>query len=291
MIVSDITGGLGNQMFQYAVGYALAKKNAVSYKVDISHLTKDYQRVSKVVVPREYQLNLFQVSASILPTLNIREKNMLQKALGRAYRYWKMGSLLKTKFIRDQSPWEYQSDLMQQKGNIYLCGFWQSWKYFDSYRNDIRKEFRIRENILSKETQKLIQNDSNTVGIHIRRGDYRLCDNWLIDASFYTRALKLLKEKYGENLEILVFCDETGFAEKIFQGEKNIQYITASKKFSDFEEFAILSGCKHHIISNSTFSWWAAYLGEQQGTEVIAPVFRQWKNEYYLDNWIKIDMN
>lgn len=291
MVVSDITGGLGNQMFQYATGYALAKKNNDSYKIDISHLTQDYQKASKIVVPREYQLGQFEVSAKILPTLHIPEHNKLQKGVGRLYRYFQMGSLLSTKFILDRNAWEYQPNLMQQKGSIYLCGFWQSWKYFDSFRDDIHKEFQIKKDALSKKAWNLIHTKGNTVGIHIRRGDYKLCNNWLIDASFYTKALKLLKEKHGKNLEILVFCDEVGFAEQLFQEEKNVYYITALKEFTDFEEFAILSGCKHHIISNSTFSWWAAYLGEQQCTEVIAPVFRQWKNEYYPDNWIKIDMN
>lgn len=291
MVVSDITGGLGNQMFQYAAGYALAKKNNDSFKVDISHLTKDYQKASKVAVPREYQLEQFEVSANILPTLHIPEHNKLQKGIGRLYRYFRMGSLLGTKFILDQDAWEYQPDLMQQKGSVYLCGFWQSWKYFDSYRDDIRKEFQIKKDALSEKAWNLIHAGGNTVGIHIRRGDYKLCDNWLIEASFYTKALKVLKKKHGEDMEILVFCDEGGFAEQLFQDEKNIRYITASKEFSDFEEFAVLSGCKHHIISNSTFSWWAAYLGEQQCAEVIAPVFRQWKDAYYPDNWIKIDMN
>lgn len=291
MIVSDITGGLGNQMFQYAVGYALAKKNNDSYKIDISHLTKDYQKASKVAVPREYQLNQFQISAEILPTLHIQEKNKLQKVFGRAYRYLMMGDLLQTKFVRDESPWEYQPELMKCAGSVYLCGFWQSWKYFDSCRDDIRKEFQIKKDALSEKAWNLIHAEGDTVGVHIRRGDYKLCNNWLIDASFYTKALKVLKEKHDEEMEIFVFCDEAGFAEQLFQEAKNVRYITASKEFSDFEEFAVLSGCKHHIISNSTFSWWAAYLGEQPCAEVIAPVFRQWKDEYYPDNWIKIDMN
>lgn len=291
MVVSDITGGLGNQMFQYATGYALAKKNNDSYRVDISHLTKDYQKASKVAVPREYQLGQFEISAEILPTLHIPEHNKLQKGIGRLYRYYRMGSLLRTKFILDQNAWEYQPNLMQQKGNIYLCGFWQSWKYFDSFRDEICKEFRIKKDALSGKAWGLVQAEGNTVGVHIRRGDYKMCDDWLIDTSFYTKALKVLKDKYGQDMEVLVFCDEAGFAEQLFQEEKNVHYITASKEFSDFEEFAIMSGCKHHIISNSTFSWWAAYLGTREENTVIAPIFKQWTSDYYPNSWMKIDVN
>lgn len=291
MIVSDITGGLGNQMFQYAVGYALSKKNNDEYKIDISHLTKDYQTASKIVVPREYQLCRFNISAKILPTLHIQEKNKLQKLIGRTYRYLQMGSIFRTKFVRDRNPWEYVPEQMQVRGNVYLCGFWQSWKYFSEYRDDIMKEFQIKKDSLSENAWRIVTARRNNVGIHIRRGDYKVCNNWLIDAKFYKKALRLIQEKYGRNLEILVFCDDAGFAEGLFQEQKDIHYVTASKSFTDFEEFAILSSCKHHIISNSTFSWWAAYLGERKETEVIAPVFRQWTASYYPDSWIKIDMN
>lgn len=291
MVVSDITGGLGNQMFQYAVGYALSKKNCDEYKIDVSHLTKDYQIASKIVVPREYQLCRFNISAKILPTLHIQEKNKLQKLIGRTYRYLQMGSVFQTKFVRDRNPWEYVPDQLCVRGNVYLCGFWQSWKYFSEYRDDVIKEFQIKEGSLSEKAWRIVKDRKNNVGIHIRRGDYKVCNNWLIDAMFYKKALDLLKKKYNQNIEIFVFCDDVGFAENLFQNEKNICYITATNNFTDFEEFAILSSCKHYIISNSTFSWWAAYLGEQEDTTVIAPVFRQWTSNYYPDNWIKIDMN
>lgn len=291
MIVSDITGGLGNQMFQYACSYALAKKRNDQYKIDVSHLSVEYQKNSKIKTPRKYQLKYFNITADILPTLSIEENNLLKKAIGRLYRYFRMGSLFRTSFIRDRDPWAYHPEQLNYKKNAYFCGFWQSWHYFDEYKDDIKREFQIQENILSTEAQGLIRNCREAVGIHIRRGDYKVCDNWLINERFYVDALRCIKRSLGKSIDILVFCDEPGFAEELFQGEKNIRYITAEQRYTDLEEFAILSACKHHIISNSTFSWWAAYLGEQDDSITIAPVYNHWNDSYYLNNWIKIDMN
>lgn len=291
MVVSDITGGMGNQMFQYACGYALSRKKNDLYMIDISHLSSDYQKNNRIAVPREYQLGHFKITADVLPTLALSENNIFKKVIGRLYRYYRIGSIFQTKFVRDCSAWEYWPNQLEYKKNIYLCGFWQSWRYFDEYRQEIRKEFQIKENELSSAAQNLIAHCAKNVGIHIRRGDYKMCDNWLIDESFYIHALEHIKKTCDDIIGILVFCDEIEFAEKLFKKETNVQYITAEKRYTDLEEFAILSACKYHIISNSTFSWWAAYLGNEEESVTIAPVYRQWKEDYYPNEWIKIDMN
>lgn len=291
MICVDINGGIGNQLFQYASGLAIARKNNTDFCIDISHMDAAYQRSANPIAIREYALSQFSISAQPLKTKAVNTKNKICRLINRYQKFIEMGHPLSTKFVFEKDAWTYDEKLERCGRNAYLCGFFQSWRYFDPYREILMEEFKPQKKYISRQAANLIErcrSNKRSVGVHIRRGDYKVCHDWLIDESFFLDAIREMKALLSQNIDLFVFCNESGFAEALLTNEQKIHFVSAEGNFSDFEEFCILSSCANQIISNSSFSWWAAYLNQNQEKKVIAPVFNHWKEDYYLPDWMTL---
>ncbi len=284
MIIVRLKGGLGNQLFQYAAAKQLSVKYNIPLKLDLSFLEADASDYTK----RHYELDKFKINADIC-TVEEAERAM-QKQRGNVFH--------KTR-IREKKFRLYKIKL-RTGNNYYLNGYWQSEKYFKDIEDLIRKEFVFKETIDDEYFIRLEQQivSSNSVSVHFRRTDYITNEKAIkhfeiCSLDYYQRAVELLSGRISQ-LKLFVFSDDIAWVKTHFR----TQYPTVFVETSDpslHSDFRLMSMCKQHIIANSTYSWWAAWLNPDKEKIVIAP--RKWyknKREQWHaadripKEWIKI---
>jgi hypothetical protein len=283
MIITKLQGGLGNQMFQYAFGLAVAKKLGTQLKLDCSRYLVDRKR--------PFDLDKFNISAGLATDTEIREstkKTLIEKLLSKPSRT----------AIVEPLPSRYYEEYLNAnaKDDMHFEGFWQSEKYFKAIENQIRQEYSLKgphSQAFNEMTDRI--NGSNSVSIHVRRGDYLLAKHQNIynacSIDYYKEAIGVIKEKIGQ-IEIFVFSDDPEWVKNNFTPIFPFTLVS-NGSFSIPEELALMSLCKYNIIANSTFSWWAAWLNSNNDKIVISP--KKWfvdpnNNERDLipTTWIKI---
>ncbi|HEY0979824.1 MAG TPA: alpha-1,2-fucosyltransferase [Candidatus Paceibacterota bacterium] len=292
MVITRLQGGMGNQMFQYAAGRALAIKNNTSLGLDLEYLLDRTPR--KGFTFRNYDLDLFSIEAEIVQQANI-------PFLYRGFGSGKVALLLNK--LRDkilpapgkEKGFSFDPSVLNLGSDMYLYGYWQSYKYFESITETIRKDFTPRLSLPQnvQELKKEIES-KNSVCIHVRRGDYvGNSVHEVVGRSYYDTALTMLKERtpiehvyvFSDDIQwckdALSFAYPTTFVGPEFAGERAIGH------------FELMRACTHFIIPNSSFSWWAAWLGTSLSKAVIAP--KQWFKDATIDTtdlvppqWIRI---
>jgi hypothetical protein len=261
MIIVKIIGGLGNQMFQYAVGRAISYKNNDILKLDIAEF-KNYQ------LHNGYRLNVFNVDCQLAVSHEINAmiiKNKILKKLAKIGIYnCKKGTFYVEK---SQNETKFDPKIFSYK-NLYLSGYWQNEKYFSDIRNILVKEFTFK-NIISKRAAKymdLIKN-TNSISVHIRRGDYLALD-WFLGIEYYKKAIEYVNTQII-NPSFFIFSDDIEWCKNNLDFVKNAVYI--EKTNSELEDLELMKNAKHNIIANSSFSWWAAWLNANKDKIIIAP--------------------
>jgi len=267
MIISKLQGGLGNQMFQYAAGFALAKKLKTSLKLDLSYYRQDFIKTGDT--KRVYELDCFRLRSSIISKLE-----------GKIYPFLSQHKILFT-YYQEQGL-KYDQNLLKQTGNLYLKGFWPSEKYFSWFRNDIKKEFKFKVIIKSGFAEKI--NKSNSVSIHVRRSDYLTNKNankyhGICSLDYYNSAIKLISSKIKDT-HFFIFSDDLDWCRQNIKAPQCTFIETIKGK--DWMDMQLMSLCKHNVIANSTFSWWGAWLNESPEKIVIAP--EKWFNDSSIDS-------
>lgn len=265
MIVVKLEGGLGNQMFQYAFGKFLSKRTNNNVKYDQRHLC--------FLKSRNIAINNLNVTLPIFTVLDYLKFGIKDIALGKKY-----GKSI-GKYFRECMPYQYDKMVEKVSGDVYFDGFWQCEDYFKFFREDLLKEFTpISEsktfNVLCKQVI-----SSNSVSIHVRRGDYLIKKNQdafgLSTLNYYREAIFKIDNRL-DNIKFFCFSDDPEWVDKNIIFDKN--YVNISKiGLSPIEEMLLMSKCKHNIIANSTFSWWAAWLNKNRSKIVIAP--KKWRND------------
>lgn len=302
MIITKIQGGLGNQIFQYAIGRHLAKINNTELKFDISY----YKTIKKNKAHRKYLLNNFNIKEKFINEKDLKKisitcienRSFLSRAKMRLLKYIEeMTPIHKRSYIKEPY-FNFCADVLNAKNkNIYLYGHWQNEKYFKNIENIIRKEFTLK-NKISDNNQKITNIIKNTqsISIHIRRGDY--AENketnqyhGLCSLKYYYDAIKKIT-KYIKNPNFFVFSDDIEWVKNNLKTKFPLIFVSGNN-IKDYEELILMSKCKHNIIANSTFSWWGAWLNNNQNKIVIAP--KKWFNnspnnikDLYPKIWIKI---
>lgn len=287
MIVVQIKEGLGNQMFQYALGRALSVRNGTELKLDITGYRDNNLR--------QYGLYHFNIKADFAAPGEIyvkprvyQVKDYLMYKIRKKYCPWHM-----QKSIREKK-YQYDADILKVKDNVYIKGWWQSVKYFEDVSGIIRDEFTLKNEPDRMNREVLEKIDSvNSVSLHVRRGDY--ITNPLFDAlslDYYSGAVDLLASKVKEP-RIFVFSDDIPWCKESLRISLPVYFMEHNGEKNDYEDLRLMSRCKHHIISNSTFSWWGAWLSTSPGKIVIAP--HKWNNrsdaertDIVPEEWIKI---
>ncbi len=295
MIIVKLQGGLGNQMFQYAFGYAMAKKYNYQLKLDIYGLQSS--------TLRDYKLHLFDINqiATKQEVANIkyRPENVLQYLKRRITKQKRQ--LSKSYYCEvEQQCFTYTADIPKQD-NYYYEGFWQNQHYFIDYKYDILNTFTPKFKF-SKTLKTLMQKiiSDKYISIHIRRGDYvsnqkALQKHGLCDLTYYHHAINKIKSLI-HNPKFVFFSDDINWVKNAFKDELNCLYIDdidIAPQQLDVCELHLMSLCQHNIIANSTFSWWAAWLNQNPNKIIIA--LKQWCAKTDLnseaiipENWLQI---
>lgn len=254
MIIVKLQGGLGNQLFQYAHSKSVALKLGEKLLLDTTWY--------KGRINRMYMLDHFNISA--------REANILEML-----------------FVKIFSKKNYLVD---------LTGQWHSESYFENYAYNLRHELVLKRT-MSENSKHLLGQilGTNSISIHIRGGDYvrgnksgfhKICSK-----EYYRKAVELINQSVSTP-HFFIFTDDLPWAQGQFEFPAPYTII-GNPKNPDDEELILMSACKHNIIANSTFSWWAAWLNSNKNKKVIAP--EKWFNDDKLNtkeltppSWIRI---
>ncbi|MFZ2303233.1 MAG: alpha-1,2-fucosyltransferase [Minisyncoccia bacterium] len=286
MIIVKLKGGLGNQMFQYAVGLSVATRQGDELKLDTTGY--DDPRYVNADTPRQYRLYPFYISGSIATTDEVKKYKYPFGILSKAIRF------LNFRILKRHNV-DYEPSFSKKSHN-YIEGYFQSEKNFMAVRDKVLKEFIIKKESEVFLTEKNKIDKTNSVSVHIRRGDYASDPktknaHQVCSREYYDRAMILARSKIG-NPTFYFFSDDIDWAKKEFGESPDFKYVS-NPKLEDYEELLLMSSCSHHIIANSSFSWWGAYLNQNQNKIVIAP--KKWVNKeidphtnVIPEGWIRI---
>jgi hypothetical protein len=302
MIIAQLNGGLGNQMFQYALGRNLAQKQYSILKLNLSDIERGKYR--------PYGLHCFNIQEQIANRTDInffmRGKYLTQfkklsyvilRKIG--YRK-KINSLLhKGEIIIEEFGdfSKYNPNIINKTGSLYLIGYWQTEKYFSHIRNVLLKEFTIKypQDSKNKQLSEIIQ-ACNSVSVHVRRGDYISNSDYfkfhgVCSIDYYINAVNYIAGLIN-NPHFFIFSDDPLWT----KSKINIPYPTHfidHNANQDYEDLRLMSQCKHNIIANSSFSWWGAWLNQNPEKVVCAP--KQWYNDKNINttdliplDWVKL---
>jgi Glycosyl transferase family 11 len=289
MITVKLAGGLGNQMFQYAIGRHLAIKYNTELSLDLSFLLN--RSYGHKFVYRDYYLDIFNIVVDEIVDQFPWYKNIKNKIAERCR--------INLPGIRVESHFHSDARNLDCGPNCYLAGYWQSPRYFSEIAETIRKDFTFTKSVRSSSLDLFAHiKKTNAVCLNVRRSDY--IGNKLHDVcglKYYQDALDLLTTRLGE-CTVFVFSDDINWCEEnlkisgdhLFVGHEHA-HTTGFKNFDAY--LYMMSHCKHYIIPNSTFAWWAVWLNNDSEKIVIAP--SRWFNddrinaeELYDQAWIRL---
>ena len=285
MIIVKLHGGLGNQMFQYAFGRNLSLKHQVPLKIDTSYLKSPNQS------ERTFMLGAFKISAEVATTKEISAYiGYMQKILDKL-----RPGTQKKRWL--ENPNIFEPEIFERKSG-YFQGYWQTEKYFIEHQNAIRKDFELAQPLgatAAKMVEK-IASSQNPTSLHVRRGDYvsikKISDSLgSLPFSYYESAINKVLEKTN-NATFFVSSDDIDWVKDHFPQNYSAIFVS-SPEIADHEELVLMSLCKHHIIANSSFSWWGAWLDKNPNKLVVAP--QHWFKDvgkYSTDmlpaSWLKV---
>lgn len=291
MVVVNLKGGLGNQMFQFAFGLYLAKLNKTEVALDLTFLLNRTPRENFVF--RDFDLDIFDSSYKILNSEEVSifksRKGILNKILKRI------------PFFLTEKSFAYDNSNIVSYKSIYLDGYWQTEKYFKSIESDLKSVFKFKELTSQNELELAYQiKNTESVCINFRRGDFVHLKgsnetHGVTSMDYYNEALfELSKQK--QNLSLYIFSDDIDWCKENLKWDFPTFFVDHSYKGEKFSSYLhLMTLCKNFIIPNSTFAWWAAWLSKSNNKIVYAP--KKWfenkelqsqANDIYPENWIKI---
>lgn len=295
VIAVKLQGGLGNQMFQYAAAYALATKCRAELKLDLSFLEATAAVEPDGFTIRKFGLDIFPAIEKKFLSEKERQRfirpggrDSIRKAIG-----WSYPKI----FI--EHGFSFNDDFLLQKDPVYLDGYWQSEKYFAQNEAAIRRQFAFPLAAIDAEnlqTLATIQN-CNSVSVHVRRADYLhpkiAAYHGVCSPQYYHQAVAHLKNEIN-NAAFFVFTDDVGWAtENLLPFMQNTMIVQDNSGADSWKDMFLMSKCKHHIIANSSFSWWGAWLGINPQKIIVVP--KDWfataerdTTDLLPDSWIKL---
>lgn len=271
MIVSHIIGGLGNQMFQYATGRALSLLRGQPLRLDVSgfsgyglHQGFELQRVFNCQTAIATEADVrgilgWQVSPGI--------RRIVRRSGMAAFR--RKGLIVEPHF-------HYWPGIKNVPRDCYLTGYWQSERYFADVAHTIRGDFTFRQP-LSGHNLEISQEigAGNAVSLHIRRGDYASnaktqATHGVCPLTYYEAAVRYIAER-DKASHIFIFSDDIALVKDNLKMDFPCQYVDHNHGMESYNDMHLMSLCRHHIIANSSFSWWGAWLNPDVGKIVVAP--------------------
>ncbi len=285
MIYLGIKSGLGNQMFQYAFGKAASIENTLNLSLDTSAYARQFARDT----PRSFGLQHFNIQSPIATDQETEKFHTKWQIFKRR---------VKNKILPIRN-YEFKPSELRVVDGQYIEGFWQSEKYFEKHSDIIREEFTLKNPLGAEATQALQeirdfkQKGYETIMVHVRRGDYvtnkhSIALLGVLEPDYFSLAIeKVCSEIDKRNMEngnnsdsnlyagskpkhIFFATEDTAWVKQNIKPHINYSFISRPGIY-DFEEMVVMSNCDHFVISNSSFSWWAAWLGTHPNKIVAAP--------------------
>jgi hypothetical protein len=301
MIVVQLTGGLGNQLFQYAFARHLAYLNQSELLLDTTQVASR----SDPAHPRNFKLHHFRIEASefdwgsplgrsfgtnVGPYSRLRH-HLFRRLLGR---HWHLRELSEPHFQFDPSA-------LQRRGDFYVTSYWQSYRYFDAIAPQIRYDLSLRQplSLRHQAIKEKIEATPGSVAFIVRRGDFANHPHHskfhgCCSPDYYRRAIGLISSKVSDPY-LFVFSDDIPWVRENLDLELPVTYMDHPYDHSEYDyvDLHFISCCRHHIIANSTFGWWGAWLASHDAGLVIAP--QRWfldasvnTHDVVPPNWIRL---
>ncbi len=265
MVVVKIYGGLGNQLFQYATGYALSQRTHSPLLID----TQWYRYNTKNCRP--FDLKHFNIVEESYPSK--KQKIYIDEDCHFFFKlYLRLKNTPAIPKFREKF-FHYDNNFEKIDRSICLDGYWQSEKYFAAYKDDLREILTPKKTLktIHSELLKELSRD-NSVALHVRRGDYNTLDEnktlfYLCSMDYYKRAVSFFKDIYKDP-KFFIFSDDPLWVKSSFDWLEHKRIISGN---TNLEDFSLMRKANHQIIANSTFSWWAAWLCQRDNQKVVAP--------------------
>ena len=286
MILVHLTGGLGNQLFQYAAACSLAHLHGTEVVLDLSF----YGHTRRGVTPRTFELDNYPITARLA---NSRETYWARLSTGKI-----------SKIFPVPGPWRvykenegvFNDRMLSLPDNSLLDGYWQSERYFSAIPQIIRSQFRYNAAMTSgEENVASIMRNANSVFIHVRRGDYvnnpsTNAMHCVCSLLYYLEAIDTISRRIPDPV-FFVFSDDMEWATANLDIKYPCHFMDSGPKNNACGDLRLMSLCKHGIIANSSFSWWGAWLIDNSAKVIIAP--KKWFNtsesDYITpDSWIRL---
>lgn len=268
MIISKLQGGLGNQMFQYAIARSLSLKSHKPFMLDLSFLQKHS-------IPRTYDLDIFNIS----PDFN---NSFLQNTV----------HINEPHYHYSEGYTNLIVNLLNNNYTILLDGHWQSERFFLEFKEEIKKDFKFIDKINNLELLKVIES-TDSIMLNVRRTDYLQSSfHGVMKLDYFEKAKQIIETKIKKP-HYFIFSDDLDWCKKNLKWNNTtiVDHQYKGNKFSLYLQ--LMLSCKHFIIPNSTFAWWAAWLGSNEDKIVIAP--KQWFTDSTINtsdliplDWIRI---
>jgi hypothetical protein len=273
MIIVKLMGGIGNQMFQYATARRLAHVRGAALKLDLGWFENCIADS-----PRAYELHLFRIKELIASVEEIRGvKNAGEKgAVCGLMRFLGVGDRCVTNGVVVERHFHFDPEVLRLPDNVYLDGYWQSEKYFADVADVVRSELTvaIEPDDKNRQMSEMIRK-SEAVSLHIRRGDYVSNPvmnrfHGLCSLEYYQKGMEMVFSK-TKNAHFFVFSDDPAWAKENVNSDHPLTFIDFNGAERAYEDLRLMSLCKHHVIANSSFSWWGAWLSRNPSKVVVAP--------------------
>lgn len=287
MKLVTLSGGLGNQMFQYAFYLALkvSDRNVFVYKNKILNYAEH----------NGYELDRLFGIEKRCENLWVTDLFAI-KGLGNVFKHIVFPVKVRERVLHDFSVYGSWLKYVPFYG-VHLVGYWQSERYFEQVKDVVRKTFIFDERKVSGQTKACLDKLSveNSVSIHVRRGDYLLAINMqtlgnICDIFYYRKAISFIGEKVN-NPTFYIFSDDIKWAKENLLLPDNAVFVDWNTGKGSWQDMFLMSKCKHNIIANSSFSWWGAWLNNYENKIVLAP--DRWLHsvpapDIIPESWIKI---
>ncbi len=270
-VAVQLLGGLGNQLFQYCSARTLAKRLGATLLLDCTakeswdrkFLLDRYFLKAHVADPREIRRTYFEVPGNLGRKITQRIHAKLPEVI-------RIGNQ-PFKILREKRHLHYDDRIENISGRIYLIGWWQSYRYFKNYLSDIKEDLQTAGLNIANSAWQLRIRRSNSVCVHVRRGDYfQHADYYgLCQRSYFDNSMALMRQRIAQP-HFFIFSDDLVWCRETFEAP-DLSFVDANGSEGAVEELALMASCGHHIISNSTLSWWAAWLATKPMQIVVAP--------------------
>jgi hypothetical protein len=273
MIIVRLRGGLGNQLFQYAAGKALAEHHRTELKLDLYTYSKHPYRKFELS-----KFNIEAVEASREEVHRFTGSNPVTRYLNKRENYFRCPEVFA------QPHYHFYEDFLSMPKDLYLSGYWQSHRYFTNIEKQIANQFTPRQRLDSRNTELSEKMKSmQSVSVHVRRGDYTTASGYnsffgLLPVEYYSRAIEKIMTEAGAT-RFYFFSDDQAWCRETFKN-LDAEFIDHNKGDNSYRDMLLMGACRHNIIANSTFSWWGAWLNPYADKKVIGP--KQWFRSNYL---------